>query len=146
MLLNGVNHVSLLTRDTGRVVAFYREGRHPAARRGLRRPAAEDVRRMTATIRPAGLVLAALLLIGGCGGSASTRHAAPQALSCQQQAARIGNLATQYFYDSGDGYQLKALAELHAARAFWQSMHKEHCPASSYAQATRTLKGLGISF
>ena len=45
MLLNGVNHVSLLTRDTSRVVASYRESRHPAARRGLRRPAAGDVRR-----------------------------------------------------------------------------------------------------
>jgi hypothetical protein len=143
MPLNGVNHVSLLTRDTGRVVAFYRESRHPAARRGLRRPAAGDVRRMTTTIRPAGLVLAALLLIAGCGGSASTSHAAPQALSCQQRAARIQDLLTHYYFDSGDGYQLKALAELHAARAFWGSMHKEHCPASSYAQA---VKGFGISF
>jgi len=60
MLQNGVNHVSLSPRDTGRVVAFYRESRHPAARRGLRRPAAGYVRRMTATIRPAGLALAAL--------------------------------------------------------------------------------------
>ena len=25
MLLNGVNHVALLTHDTGRLVAFYRE-------------------------------------------------------------------------------------------------------------------------
>jgi hypothetical protein len=82
MLLNGVNHVALLARDTGRVVAFYRESRHPAARRGLRRPAAGDVRRMTATIRPAGLALAAVLLIAGCGGSASTGHTARSALSC----------------------------------------------------------------
>jgi hypothetical protein len=146
MLLNGVGHVSLLTRDTGRVVAFYRESRHPAARRGLRHPAAGDVRRMTTTIRPAGLVLAALLLIAGCGGSAGTGHTASQALSCQQQSARIQNLLTQYFYDSGDGYQLKALTELHAARASWGSMHKEHCPASSYAQANRALSGFGISF
>jgi len=146
MLLNGVNHVSLLARDTGQVAAFCRESRHPAARRGLRRPAAGDVRRMTATIRPAGLVLAALLLIAGCGGSASTGHAAPQALSCQQQSARIGNLLTQYYNDSGDGYQLKALAELRDARAFWGSMHKEHCPASSYAPANRALSGFGISF
>src|SRR5215470_508853 len=146
MPLNGVNHVSLLARDTGRVVAFYRESRHPAARRGLRRPAAEDVRRMTATIRPAGLVLAALLLIAGCGGSASTGHTAGLALSCRQQSARIQNLVTQYFYDSGDGYQLKALSELHTARAFWGTMHKEHCPTSSYAQANRALKGFGISF
>jgi len=98
---------------------------------------------MTATIRPAGLVLAALLLIAGCGGSASTGHTAPQALSCQQQAARIQNLVTQYYYDSGDGYQLKAITELHEAHAVWGGMHKEHCPASSYAQA---LKGFGISF
>jgi hypothetical protein len=146
MLLNGVNHVSLLARDTGRVVAFYRESRHPAARRGLRRPAAGDVRRMTATIRPAGLVLAALLLIAGCGASASTGHTARPALSCQQQAGRIQTLLTQYYYDSGSGYQLKALAELHTARAFWGSMHKKHCPASSYAQANRALRGFGISF
>jgi hypothetical protein len=143
MPLNGVNYVSLPARDTGRVVAFYRESRHPAARRGLRRPAAGDVRRMTATIGPAGLILAALLLVAGCGGSASTSHAAPQALSCQQRAARVQNLVTQYYFDSGDGYQLKAIAELHAARAVWGSMHKQHCPASSYAQA---LKGFGISF
>jgi hypothetical protein len=121
------------------------ESRHPAARRGLRRPAAEDVGRMTATIRSAGLVLAALLLIAGCGGSASTGHTAPRASSCQQQSARIGNLVTQYYYDSGDGYQLKAITELAAARASWDSMHKEHCPASSYAQADRAFKGFGIS-
>jgi len=101
---------------------------------------------MTATIRPAGLVLAVLLLIAGCGGSASTGHTAGLALSCQQQSARIQNLVTQYFYDSGDGYQLKALSELHTARAFWGTMHKEHCPASSYAQANRALSGFGISF
>jgi hypothetical protein len=129
-----------------RTAVIFGESRHPAARRGLRHPAAGDVRRMTATIRPAGLALAALLLIAGCGGSAGTSHTAPQALSCQQRAARIQKLATQYFYDSADGYQLKALAELHAARAFWGSMHKEHCPASSYAPADRALKGLGISF
>ena len=146
MLLNGVNHVSLSTRDTSRVVAFYRESRHPAARRGMRRPAAEDVRRMITTIRPAGLVLAALLLIAGCGGSASTGHTAPQALSCRQQSARIQNLLTQQYSDSADGYQLKALAELHTARAFWSSMHKERCPASSYAQANQALSGFGISF
>ena len=146
MLLNGVNHVSLLTRDTGRVVAFYRESRHPAARRGLRRPAAGDVRRMTTTIRPAGLVLAALLLIAGCGGSANTGHTARSTLSCQQQSARIQNLLTQYFFDAGDGYQLKAITELDAAWAFWGSMHKKHCPASSYAQANRALRGFGISF
>ena len=146
MLLNGVNHMSLLTHDTGRVVAFYRESRHPAARHGLRRPAAGDVRRMTTTIMPAGLVLAALLLIAGCGGSASTGHTAPQALSCRQQSARIQNLLTQQYSDSADGYQLKALTELHTARVFWGSMHKEHCPASSYAQANRALRGFGISF
>src|SRR5262245_23420619 len=120
--------------------------RHPAARRGLRRPAAGEVRRMTAAIRPAGLVLAALLLIAGCGGSASAGHTARPALSCQQQSARIGNLVTQYYSDSADGYQLKALADLHGARAFWGSMHKAHCPASSYAQANRVLSGFGISF
>ena len=101
---------------------------------------------MTATIKPAGLVLAALLLIAGCGGSASTGHAAPQALSCQQQSARIGNLLTQYYYDSADGYQLKGIADLTGARAFWDRMHKTHCPASSYAQANRALSGFGISF
>ncbi len=122
------------------------ERRYPAARRGLRRPAAEDVRRMTATIRSAGLVLAALLLIAGCGGSASADHTARPALSCQQQSARIGNLLTQYYSDSADGYQLKAITELHAARAFWGSMHKEHCPASSYAQANQGFSGFGISF
>ena len=120
------------------------EGRHPAARRGLH-PAAEDVRRMTATIRPAGLVLAALLLIAGCGGSASTDHTAPRALSCQQQSARIENLVTQYYSDSGDGYQLKAITELAAARTFWGSMHKDNCPASSYAQADRAFSEFGIS-
>jgi hypothetical protein len=101
---------------------------------------------MTATMRRAGLVLAVLLLIAGCGGSASTGHAARPALSCQQQAVRIQNLLTQHYYDSGDGYQLKSLADLHAARAFWGSMHKEHCPASSYAPANRALRGFGISF
>jgi hypothetical protein len=144
MFVNGVNHVSLLARDTGRVVAFYRESRHPAARRGLQRPAAEDVRRITATIRPAGLALAALLLIAGCGGSASTGHTARRALSCQQQSARIGNLVTQYYWDAGDGYQLKAITDLVTARASWGSMHKENCPASSYAQANRALSGFGI--
>ena len=146
MLQNGVNHVSLSPRDTGRVVAFYRESRHPAARRGLRRPAAGDVRRMTTTIRPAGLVLAALLLIAGCGGSASAGRTAHPASSCQQQSVRIGNLVTRYYSDQADGYQLKALAELRAARASWGSMHKEHCPASSYAQANRALSGFGLSF
>ena len=145
MLQNGVNHVSLSPRDTGRVVAFYRESRHPAARRGLR-PAAEDVRRMTATIRSAGPVLAVLLLIVGCGGSASAGRTAHPASSCQQQSVRIGNLVTRYYSDQADGYQLKALAELRAARASWGSMHKEHCPASSYAQANRALSGFGLSF
>lgn len=97
------------------------------------------------SLRPAGLVLAALVLVAGCGGSASTGHAGRPALSCRQQAARIRDLATQSYYDAADGYQLKSLAELHGARAFWGSMHKEHCPASSYAQANRTLSGLGIS-
>ena len=119
--------------------------RHSAARRGLH-PAADDVRRMTATIRSAGLVLAALLLTAGCGGSASTGHTASRALSCQQQSARIQDLLTQYISDSGGGYQLKAIAELHTARTFWGSMHKEHCPASSYAQANQAITGLGISF
>jgi hypothetical protein len=145
-MLSGVNHVSPLACDTGRVEALYRESRHPAARRGLRPPAAGDVRRMTAAIRPAGLVLAALLLIAGCGGSASTGHTARPVLSCQQQSVRIRNLVTQYYYDSGSGYQLKSLADLTTARAFWGSMHKEHCPASSYTQANRALSGLGISF
>ena len=120
--------------------------RHPAARRGLRRPAAEEMRRMTATIRPAALVLAALLLIAGCGGNASTGHTARSALSCQQQAGRIQTLLTQYRSDAGSGYQLKGIADLTGARAFWDRMHKAHCPASSYAQANRALRGFGISF
>ena len=101
---------------------------------------------MTATIKPAGLVLAALLLIAGCGGSASTGHTARSALSCQQQAGRIQTLLTQYRYDAADGYQLKGIADLTGARAFWDRMHKTHCPASSYVQANRALSGLGISF
>jgi len=101
---------------------------------------------MTATIRPAGLVLAALLLIAGCGGSASTGHTARSALSCQQQAGRIQTLLTQYRYDAADGYQLKGIADLTGARAFWDRMHKTHCPGSSYAQANQALRGLGISF
>jgi len=106
---------------------------------------------MTATIGPAGLALAALLLIAGCGGSARTghtalqAHTAMQALSCQQQSARIQNLVTQYYHDWEGGYQLKALTDLQTARAFWGSMHKAHCPASSYAQANRVLSGLGIT-
>lgn len=99
---------------------------------------------MTATIRRAALALAALLLIAGCGGSASTGHTARPTLSCQQQADRIKTLATNYFYDSADGYQLKSLAELHAADALWRRMHKEHCPASSYTQVNRTLSGFGM--
>ena len=99
---------------------------------------------MTAKIRPAGLVLAALLLIAGCGGSASTGHTARSA--CQQQAGRIQTLLTQYRHDSGDGSQLKGIADLNGARAFWDRMHKAHCPASSYAQANRALRGFGISF
>jgi hypothetical protein len=43
---------------------------------------------MTAAIKPAGLVLAALLLIAGCGGSASTGHTARSALSSYAQANR----------------------------------------------------------
>ena len=120
--------------------------RHPAARRGLWRPAAEEVRRMTAKIMPAGLVLAALLIIAGCGGSASTGHTARPALSCQQQAGRIQTLLTHYYHDSGSGYQLKGIADLNGARAFWDRMHKAHCPASSYAQANRALSGFGLSF
>jgi len=104
------------------------------------------VRRITATIRSAALVLAALLLIAGCGGSTSTGHTARPSPSCQQQSVRIRDLVTKYYYDSGSGDQLKAVAELAAARAFWGSMHKEHCPASSYAQANRALRGFGISF
>ena len=121
-------------------------GRRPAARRGLRQPAAEEVRRMAATIRPAGLILAALLLIAGCGGSASTGHTARPALSCQQQAGRIQTLLTQYRDDTAGGSQLKGIADLNGARAFWDRMHKAHCPASSYAQANRALSGFGISF
>ena len=101
---------------------------------------------MAATIGPAGLILAALLLIAGCGGSASTGHTARSALSCQQQAGRIQTLLTQYRDDTGDGSQLKGIADLNGARAFWDRMHKAHCPASSYAQANRALSGFGLSF
>jgi hypothetical protein len=101
---------------------------------------------MTATIRSAGPVLAVLLLIVGCGGSASAGHTAGPSPACQRQSAHIQNLVTQYAYDQADGYQLKAIGELHSARVFWGSMHKEHCPASSYAQANRALSGFGISF
>ena len=101
---------------------------------------------MTAKIMPAGLVLAALLLIAGCGGSASTGHTARSALSCQQQSVRIRDLLTQYYYDAGGGSQLKSIDELVTARLFWRSMHKAHCPASSYARANRALRGFGISF
>ena len=101
---------------------------------------------MTATIKPAALFLAALLLVAGCGGSTRTSYTAPQALSCQQQAGRIQTLLTHYYHDSGSGYQLKGIADLNGARAFWDRMHKAHCPASSYAQANRALSGFGISF
>ena len=101
---------------------------------------------MTATIKPAALVLAALLLVAGCGGSTSTSYTAPQALSCQQRSVRIRDLLTQYYSDSGSGSQLKGIADLTGARAFWDRMHKTHCPASSYVQANRALSGLGISF
>ena len=100
---------------------------------------------MAATIKPAVLVLAALLLIAGCGGSASTGHTARSALSCQQQAHRIQTLVAQYPYDAADGYVNKANADLTTAHALWRRMHKEHCPASSYAQLNRTLSGLGIT-
>ena len=101
---------------------------------------------MTATIKPAALVLAALLLVAGCGGSTSTSYTAPQALSCQQRSVRIRDLLTQYYYDAGGGSQLKSIDELVTARLFWRSMHKAHCPASSYAQANQALSGFGISF
>jgi len=104
------------------------------------------VRRTTATIGPAGLALAALLLTAGCGSSTSTGHTASPALSCQQQSARIQTLLTQYRYDAADGYQLKGIADLTGARTFWDRMHKTHCPASSYAQAGRAFKEFGISF
>jgi hypothetical protein len=100
---------------------------------------------MTATIRPAALVVVGLLLIAGCGGSASTGHTARSALSCQQRAHRIQTLVTQYYYDAGNGNDVTVNAELAAAHALWSSMHKEHCPASSYAQLNRTLSGLGIT-
>ena len=100
---------------------------------------------MTATIRSAALVLAASLLLAGCGGSASTGHTAQRPLSCQQQADRIQTLAVQSNQDAADGNQLKSIDDLTAARAFWGSMHKEHCPASSYAQVNRVLSGLGFS-
>jgi len=98
---------------------------------------------MTAPIRPAALALAALLLITGCGGSASPGHTARSA--CLQQADHIQTLATSYYYDSGSGLQTKALAELEAVNAGWSRMHKEHCPASSYTQLNRVLSGLGMT-
>jgi len=100
---------------------------------------------MTATIRSAALVLAASLLIAGCGGSASTGHTAQRPLSCQQQADRTQTLAVKAYWDQADGNQTKSLDELTAARASWRSMHQEHCPASSYAQVNRVLSGLGVS-
>jgi hypothetical protein len=100
---------------------------------------------MTATIRSAALALAALLLIAGCGGSASTGHTARSALSCQQQAHRIQTLVTQYYYDAGNGNDIQVNVDLRDAHALWGSMHKKHCPASSYAQLKRTLAGLGMT-
>lgn len=67
------------------------------------------------------------------------------ALSCQQQAHRIQTLVTQYPYDAADGNDVKANADMTTAHGLWGSMHKEHCPASSYAQLNRTLSGLGIT-
>jgi hypothetical protein len=109
-------------------------------------PQQEMLRRMTATIRPAALALAALLLIAGCGGSASPGHTARSALSCQQQSARIRDLAAAYSHDANFGDIAKSFAELHAARAVWDSMHKKHCPASSYAQANQALRTYAIHF
>jgi hypothetical protein len=101
---------------------------------------------MTATIRSAALVLAASLLIAGCGGgSASTGHTAQRPLSCQQQADRIQTLVVKSIQDAASGDDTAAIDDLVAARAFWSSMHKEHCPASSYAKVNRVLSGLGIS-
>jgi hypothetical protein len=100
---------------------------------------------MTATIRPA-LALAALLLIAGCGGSASPGHTARPALSCQQQSARVGDLLTAYSHDANYGDIAKSFAELHAARAVWDSMHKKHCPASSYAQANKAISTYAVHF
>jgi hypothetical protein len=101
---------------------------------------------MTATIRPAALALAALLLIAGCGGSASTGHTARSASSCQQQSARVGVLVAEWSHDANFGDIAKSFAELHAARAVWDSMHKKHCPASSYAQANQALRTYGTHF
>jgi hypothetical protein len=101
---------------------------------------------MTATIRAAGLALAALLLIAGCGGSASTGHTARSALSCQQQSARVRDLLAAHEFDDNFGNIAKAFNDLHAARAVWDSMHKKHCPASSYAQANHALSTYGIHF
>ena len=101
---------------------------------------------MTATIRPAGLALAALLLIAGCGGSATAGHTAGSALSCQQQSARVRDLLAAHEYDDNFGEIAKAFNDLHAARAVWGSMHKKHCPASSYAQANHALSTYGMHF
>ena len=101
---------------------------------------------MTATIRPVGLALAAVLLIAGCGGSASTGHTAGSAPSCQQQSASIAHLLAAHEFDDNYGEIAKAFNDLHAARAVWASMHKKHCPASSYAQANHALSTYGMHF
>jgi len=93
-------------------------------------------------MRAALIAGAIMLVLAGCGGSADSGHASRSTLSCQQQANRIQRLLTLDIEDKVNGKQLKAAAEEAAAKALWDTMHKRHCPAASYAQLARFLNEL----
>ena len=97
------------------------------------------------TIRFAALAtvaLATVLALTGCGGGSAPSHQARPSMTCQQQANRVQALLTKAIKDGVAGKDLAKEADVTAAKAFWDSMHKRHCPASSYAQLSRFLNEL----
>jgi hypothetical protein len=90
--------------------------------------------------RTALITTAALLALAGCGGGHPAKPA--YALSCQQEANKVQALLERAIKDGVAGKQLAQAADEQAAKAFFDQMHKRHCPASSYAQLSRFLNEL----